>query len=308
VLLVLSLADLRAFVDLEQRVRWQMLPLIGALVLVIVLALGWRWHTLMREKLSLPRSLIVTALGLAGNQLLPLRGGDALRVVMSSRGTLAPSLHAGVSALALEKVFDLLAVAAFGLASTSAVLRTHTAPASIDIVVVAAIIVAGSAALLLAARAGWLNHLMRVAARSLRLRPKVYAHLIRPLHYLRQASSPTRLARLLIETGVLWLLLYVLAYQTIAAALGMTLGVSEAMLLLFAGALGLAVPAAPSGLGTFHAAIVSAFVLLGRSTGEGLLFAVAVHGVFFVGIVIVGAAALPWASTRALGLPHREPR
>lgn len=294
--LALGMADLDAFAGLALRVRWELLPLVGGLVFAIVIAFGWRWRTLMREKLSLPRSLLVTAIGLAGNQLLPFRGGDALRVVISSSGPRAPTLHAGVSALALEKVFDLLAVAAFGLASTSALLRSRTGSASVDMVPVALAILACSVLLLFAARRGWLNRLLRAAARGVRMPPRVYGHLVRPLHYLRQSSSPARLAWLLLETGVMWLVLYVLAYQAIGLALGISVSVPDAMVLLFAGALGLAIPAAPSGLGTFHAAIVSAFVLLGRSASEGLVFAIATHGVFFIGIVAAGAIALPWTT------------
>jgi hypothetical protein len=75
---------------------------------------------------------------------------------------------------------------------------------------------------------------------------------------------------------------------------------ADAMVLLFAAALGLAIPAAPSGLGTFHAAIVSAFAILGRSPAEGLVLAVAIHGIFFVGLCVIGAVALGRA-TREIG-------
>ena len=105
---------------------------------------------------------------------------------------------------------------------------------------------------------------------------------------------------ILAQTAMIWLLLYVLAYLLIAEFVGMSLSVSEAMALLFAAALGLAIPAAPSGLGTFHAAIVSAFVLLGRPAADGLVLAIAIHGVFFVGFCVIGAVALAIA-TRKLG-------
>lgn len=294
--LALSLADLGSFAGLALHVRWEMLPLIVAVVFAIVVSFGWRWRTLLREGLSLQRSLLVTSVGLAGNQLLPFRGGDALRVVLSSRGLRAPSLHAGVSALALEKVFDLLAVAAYGLASASVLLSHRTQSTGVDVTSVAVAILAFSGSLLFAARAGWLSRLVRTSARAIRMPPHLYRHLVRPLHHLRQSASPGRLAKLLVQTAVMWLVLYVLAYYAVGLALGIAISPSDAMVLLFAGALGLAIPAAPSGLGTFHAAIVSAFVLLGRSTSEGLAFAVAVHGVFFIGIVVAGAAALPWTT------------
>ena len=66
----------------------------------------------------------------------------------------------------------------------------------------------------------------------------------------------------------------------------------------------MAIPAAPSGLGTFHAAIVSAFVILGRPAAEGLVLAVAFHGVFFIGFCIIGAVALAVATYRTRPCAH----
>lgn len=249
----------------------------------------------MLKALTIKRSVIVTAMGLGGNQILPLRGGDALRVVLSARGSQAPSFHVGVSALAMEKVFDLIAVAAFGLASTAAVL----APASesqLNVMPVAISILTLAAAALLTARSGLLIKAFRYVARLVQLPSRLYRHLLRPLHHLQQSATPGRVVLLLIETAVIWLVLYVLAYLIIAQLVGMSLGVADAMVLLFAAALGLAIPAAPSGIGTFHAAIVSAFVLLGKPASEGLVLAVAIHGVFFIGFCASGVAALTVAS------------
>ena len=45
-------------------------------------------------------------------------------------------------------------------------------------------------------------------------------------------------------------------------------------------------PAAPSGVGTFHASVVSAFIFMNRSPAEGLLVATAIHLLFFVAYVV----------------------
>ena len=108
------------------------------------------------------------------------------------------------------------------------------------------------------------------------------------------------MAGLLIQTAFIWMVLYVLAYLAVAKFVGIHLTLADTMVLLCAGALGVAIPAAPSGLGTFHAAIISAFRILDRPVAEGLVLAVAIHGVFFVGFCIIGAVALVFA-THALG-------
>ena len=291
---VFSFADLQAFRGLASRAQWDRLPVIVLVISVIVIAFAWRWRTLLIEALTMPRSLVVAALGLGGNQVFPLRGGDALRVVLSARGTGAPSIHSGVSAIAVEKVFDLIAVGAFGLASTATLLSTGEG--GINVISVALMILGVAVVTLLAARSVLMIKLVRYFSRATRLPPRLYRHLLRPLLHLRESTTPGRVAVLLMQTAFIWLVLYVLAYLAIAQLVGMNLGITEVMVLMFAGALGVAIPAAPSGIGTFHAAIVSAFILLGKPASEGLVLAVAIHGVFFIALCASGAIALAFTS------------
>lgn len=291
-----ALADLEALRGIAVRLKWDQLPVVALLTLTIVCAFGLRWRTLVREALPIPRSVLVCALGSAGNQVLPLRGGDALRVVLSTRGNKAPSLHAAVSALALEKVFDLVAVAGLALVSASALIGEREDVTRINAFIAAGAVVVVAVTVLLMARSGLLTKAARSFARALRIQPRLYRHLFRPLHHLRHLASPGRIAVLLFQTAFIWVILYGLAYLAIAKFVGVQLTVADAIVVLCAGALGLAIPAAPSGLGTFHAAVVSAFLILGRPAAEGLVLAVAVHGVFFVGVCIIGAIALVFAT------------
>jgi hypothetical protein len=297
---VFQMADLDAFRNLGPRIQWRDLPVVVGIAFAIIAAFGWRWRTLLRARLPLPRSVLIMALGLAGNQLLPLRAGDGLRVVLSARGERAPSFHAAVSGLAMEKIFDLLAVAAFGLASAALFAQGRIDLLGTDIVALAAGIVFLAVAVLFASRSGILQRILRSGAHAFRVSPRLYRHALRPLHHLRESATPRRVAVLIAETALLWMVLYVLAYLFIARMFGIPLALSEAMVLLFAGALGLAIPAAPSGLGTFHAAFVSGFVVIGRPAADGLVLAVAIHGVFFVVFCVAGAIALALA-TRSLG-------
>jgi hypothetical protein len=271
---------------------------VAFVVIAIIASFGWRWRSLLREALPLSRSLLLSAFGLAGNQVLPFRGGDALRAALSTRGPGAPSIHAVVPAMAMEKLFDLVALAAFGLASASYLAAGRNPTAGMNVFAAAAAILMLSAAFLLASRSGLLMRSLRAAARLLRMPPRLYRHAFEPLHHLRRSASPERLALLLFQTSIMWLVLYTAAYLSIASLVGVSLAIPEAMVLLFAGALGVAIPAAPSGLGTFHAAIVSGFLVLDRSPAEGLVLAVAIHGVFFVGICAAGAVALAIGSRR----------
>ena len=164
-----DLGDLR---NLASRLRWHQLPMIGLLALAIVCAFGWRWRALLRETLPTSRSILVCAIGIAGNQVLPIRGGDALRLVLSARGPNEPSLHAAVSALALEKLLDLLAIAGFALVSASLLIGARDGETRINLLVAATTIVVVAVSVLLMARSGLLIRAVRNLARLLRMRPR----------------------------------------------------------------------------------------------------------------------------------------
>src|SRR5262249_40589068 len=144
------------------------------------------------------------------------RAGDGLRVVLSARGRDAPSVHAAVSALALEKVFDLVAVAALGIASLGAVHGEGTQAFGMNVVAVAAGILGVAIVFLLGARTGSLHRLLHATARALRVSPRIYRHALRPLRHLRASATPRRVATLLLDTAVIWIVLYTLAYLFIA--------------------------------------------------------------------------------------------
>lgn len=304
---VLWMVDLAELRNVHRRIEWTALPVVIVFVAAIIMAFAWRWHSLSRDQFPFGRAVNVVAIGLAGNQVLPLRGGDALRVVMSSRGRSAISLHAAVSALAMEKVFDLVAVAAFGLASVASVVGQSKGSAMQlpGILTIALTILALAAAVLVAAGTGLLGRLLRALCRRIGLPARLYRHVAGPIMHLRHLASPKRVLLLLVQTSFIWLVLYVAAYLVLARMTGIELTVAESMVLLFAAALGLAVPTAPSGLGTFHAAVVSAFVILGRPPADGLVLAVTIHIVFFLGFCLAGAVALGLA-TREAGAPIRR--
>jgi hypothetical protein len=305
--LVVWMVDLSELRGVHRRIDWTALPVVIGLVLGVIVAFAWRWFTLSRDQLPFGRAVNVVAIGLAGNQVLPLRGGDALRVLLSTRGRAAISLHASVSGLAMEKVFDLVAVSAFGLASVASVIgQSKGAAAQLPGVMTIALTILGlAAAVLVTAGTGLLGRVLRALCRRIGVPGRLYRHIAGPLMHLRHLASPRRVLLLLLQTAFIWLVLYVVAYLVLARMAGLELSVAESMVLLFAAALGLAVPAAPSGLGTFHAAVVSAFVILGRPPADGLLLAVTIHIVFFLGFCLVGAVALGLA-TREVGALSRR--
>lgn len=256
----------------------------------IALIYGYRWRLLLKRKLNHKTSLIASTLCLGGNMFLPARGGDLLRVHYSH--VVAKMPHAEVlSRLFVEKIIDLATVAAVGVFASACLhepsVSTH--PSILTIFTVFALTMALVAVIMIKyfgePMLRWLHPLFKFAGKTAFFERHV-------THLVRDASRSLTLSTMLLPgilTLAMWLSVYALSYILAARFVGVALSYQESLLVLFAGALGLMLPAAPSGVGTFHASVVSAFIFLGRSPAEGLLVATAIHLLFFVAYVVPAA-------------------
>lgn len=250
---------------------------------------GLRWNWLIDGVLHTKTYLIASILSIGGNMFLPARGGDLLRVHYSHvAGTVS---HAtALSRLLIEKIVDLATIAVVG--ATAVLLRgsgEHVSNYFLAIALVAVAAVVGAILLVKFGNAVLLRCLHRLFAlvrRSERLERNL-THLIQDIGQKLTLSLTIKPGLL---TVVMWLAVYVPTYMLVARMVGVSLAYQEAMLVLFAAALGLMIPAAPSGIGTFHASVVSAFLFLGRPAAEGLLVGTAIH--FFFLIAYAAPAAL----------------
>jgi uncharacterized protein (TIRG00374 family) len=290
--ILLAKIDLSEFRRLAQRMEWSWMPVVVICIAAIVMLFSLRWWLLAGGRLGVRRALTTTAIGLAGNQVLPARGGDILRIVIAARdGHLTP--HRSVSAMLVEKVLDLSAASFLGLAACVTIVHDQgRSPLRSTAMATAALVLIAAIGLLALARAGALASLTRRLARLTRMPARVYRHAYRPVFHLGKGARARALAVPAMLTVFMWVVVYCGYYRAAAAWIGMPLGFAESEILIFVAALGLALPAAPSGIGTFHAAIVSGFILMGRSTAEGIVLAVILHGTFFAGSLLFGLIAI----------------
>jgi glycosyltransferase 2 family protein len=286
----IRVSDWDSLRGLSTRISWRGLPWLAVLVLAIVILTAWRWRLLLDRRAQWSSCLRMAAIGLAGNQVLPFRGGDAVRAIQAAKLP-GISLHRSIAAMAMEKVLDLMATAMFGIGAAGFLLSGGKS-ASTTAPLVGSLLLGMLAIFLWGARSGWLHRFVRSCAWIVRMNPRAYRHVLGPVLHLRNASTIDSLALPICLTGAMWFGIYEIAYVATGYLVGITITPSEAFVLQFAAALGMALPAAPSGIGTLHAAIVSAFLLLGRSPGDGLVVAVAFHAVFFIGLCGCGLSAL----------------
>lgn len=104
-------------------------------------------------------------------------------------------------------------------------------------------------------------------------------------HYVRDLGNFLVLKRFILPaflTALTWLIGYALSYGILLKLVGIPMSYPEIILIMFAGAVGVMVPSAPSGAGVFHASVTSSFVLMGKKASEGLFYATTVHLAQFI--------------------------
>jgi hypothetical protein len=246
--------------------------LTGGLVLYAVATLlrGERWHRLLRGSdadRGRGESYRLTTIGYMGNNTLPARAGDVMRVMM-----LGAPRRIVLGTVVAERVLDALALAAI-FAFVVAVRGVGFGP--LPYLIAACLAGAAVVALL------WV-----VAPRS--------ARLLAAREWLRPAAGATRdllgargLALLAVSL-VVWLV-EASVYLTVGAAAGIALGLTGALYVVALTNLSALVPAAPGYVGTFDAAVL---IALGSLKLPALGYLLVLRFVLFVPITVVGLALL----------------
>lgn len=258
-----------------------------SLAAFIVLIYGYRWWLLLDHKLGRRAASVSSLLCIGGNMFLPARGGDILKVHHSHMISGIP--HSQIlSRLIVEKIVDLLAITIIGMTGIifleSEHLNQHLKVTFLFISALLSVTIASLIALKF-----FTNLLLRKLQPLFRVIGKedfFKRHISHLFIDIRDNLSTRLVSAPIIITTIMWLTISPASYIVISDLVGVSLSYQESLLVLFAGALGLMLPAAPSGIGTFHASIVSAFVLIERPPSEGLLVGTAIHLLFFLAYAV----------------------
>ena len=253
-----------------------------ALYVVATLVRAERWHQILDHTgVNAKRAdcYALSTVGYMGNNVLPARAGEALRVVL-----LAPRCNASkrtlISSIVGERVLDVIAlltifvVTVYGLLSTSEVLPTDRPLLVTGIGVL--LLVAGAVAIWVLRR----HHFFE------RVRDW-----LRPL-----ADSPRALVSrwglvLLAGTFLLWTI-EASVYWTVARAVDMDISIGGALYLVALTNFVAALPAAPGSLGTFDAAVAWGSHRLGATGSVAVSYVILIRFVLYVPITVVGLIVL----------------
>lgn len=261
-----------------------------------------RWRLLLRsEDGTMPSwhaAWHATAIGFMANNVLPFRLGEVVRGVAVSRLG-RTSVPAALASIAVERVFDALAVVAL----FAIILSTNTLPTEFAISgrpagdLVRMVALAGLGALAMAVIAalnpertiGLIRALIpwKTLAEKLAGVFEGFAHGLRVLH------DPKRVALAAIGSLVLWSVnawSFGLAFQ----AFGLPGGPAESVLLQTFVVFAVAVPSSPGFIGVIESAMQLAGNVIGVPKAASLAAALTYHVLTYIPITLLGA----WSLTR----------
>jgi uncharacterized protein (TIRG00374 family) len=291
------LALLLRQVDLKQ--SWSALGrlngpflLVPAAVFFLNLPLrAWRWQLIFPSS-SRPRiwqCLTVLGIGNVANFLLPGRAGDIARcVLVDNGGSLAESSRV-LATLAVEKVLDGLALVAMVLFSIWVLQPPHWL---LNLLRVAILVFGGALVLLILLRykapvlIGFVRKLFRAAHLS-SLEEKVDGLLTSFADGLRAVASAQQMLTLLLITAAIWITEAGTIWG-LAAALSLSVPLKSAIVTTAVLGLGLMIPAAPGGLGTYELFGTEAFKLAGIAASSALALTVVIHAWVFLANIAAG--------------------
>jgi uncharacterized protein (TIRG00374 family) len=288
-------------VDLKQ--SWHALGRLNGPFLLIPLAVfflnlplrAWRWQLIFpsSSRPGIGACLTVLGIGNMANFLLPGRAGDLARCVLAGRaGSLSESSRT-LATLAVEKVLDGLALVGMVLFAVWALHPPHWV---LDLLRVSILIFGGALVLMVALRyrTRALIDSVRRAFRVVHLsslEEKFDGLLTSFADGLSAISSSGQMLTLLLMTAAIWSTEAGTIWG-LARALGLAVSVKSAVVASAVLGLGLMIPAAPGGLGTYELFGTEAFKLAGIAASSALALTVVIHAWVFVANIVAGMCLL----------------
>lgn len=262
-----------------EAISWLVLGV--AVYALATLVRGERWHWILRfAQVDAPRGecYALTTVGYMGNNVLPARAGEALRVVLLSTRTDA-SKRTVIGSIIAERLLDVVALGAIFVVTVYGVLGSKVLPTDRPI------LAAGITVLVLAAlcAAVWVLRRHHVFERV--------RDWLRPLADAPRAMLAREGLVLLAVTFVLWTF-EAGVYYAVARSVDLGISMTGALYLVALTNFVAALPAAPGSIGTFDAAVAWGAHKLGATGSAALSYLLMLRFVLYVPITVVGFVVL----------------
>lgn len=287
-----------AFREADYAIALASLPVFFASIWVRTI----RWQYLLRP-VSRPRTIRlypVVLIGLMVNNLVPARMGELVRAyVLGEREKVSKAASLGT--IAVDRVFDgltlvpfIVVIAFFAGASGTFDARLGSWSLHVgfqDIAAIMAVLFGGVLVVLavVALSERGRRRVLELAFRlaPARLRPSITGLSESFFEGLKSLRSPLDLAVAWVMSGVSWTL-EALMYYIVGIAFGLTVGFHVYMMITAVANLAISVLASQGGIGPYEYFAKQTLVLYGAGESKALAYAIALHGLLLIPVVIVG--------------------
>lgn len=276
--LALRQADFGAILEAFRTARYGFVALSFLGVVLTVLVRGLRWNILTQGRLSIADGFWLFNVGFLFNNVLPARLGEIARAFLAGR---RPNMHftSALSSIVIERLFDMVSVVLL-IIMVLLVLPLPVWATTAGAVMGSGALVGIVVLAIAARRPDWaLDIGSRVLALLPRLnRDEARAFLQPFVEGLGGVSNLRTFVLGLVTSFVAWLAsgaaawLLMLAFWPVVPLIAGQLAVAAA-------GLGISIPAAPSGVGPFEAAVIGALTAAGYDANISRSFAFALHAV-----------------------------
>lgn len=263
---------------------------VGGVVLTVIVR-GVRWSVLTGGRLSAVDGFWLFNVGFLFNNVLPARLGEFARAYLAGR---RPGMHftSALSSIVVERLFDMLLVVM--MLATALIALPLPAWATQSSIVMGVLTLVGLG--VLAAVARWPERMLDLGARVLSVVPRIerddaYAFLQPFAEGLSGVSNLRTFALGFLLSVVAWAV-STLAGWLLMLAFWRDVPIIGAQLAVAAAGLGVAIPAAPSGVGPYEAAVIGVLNAIGYDANISRGYAFALHAVNFGVTTLLGLAGL----------------
>ncbi len=277
---------------LQRSNPWWIVPSFAVLAVAIAIR-ALRWQLLFHRETRPPfgATAAATLVGLAVNSLLPLRAGEAARVIALNRRTRTSPVESAAT-VALERILDVFCLLLILLAALPWLPEVDWVGAAAGIALALAAVLGGAALLFALYGERPFHALDRLLSRlpfgHLEWVEHVGASLRRGLVGLR---DPVLALTAFVLTAGSWLLTSV-SFWLLTLAFDLDLPLASGVLILAVVGFSVILPAAPGALGVFEAATVVALAAYDISPSEALSYAFTLHAVNLIPYIVAGAVAV----------------
>lgn len=290
-----------AFIDSLGDVNLALTVFAAAVYFVAVTVIAWRWQFLLRavHHVALWPLMRIVAIGYMGNNVYPLRAGEALRVYLLRRNHQVPLLR-GTTTIVVERVFDGLVMLTFMLLALLVIDVQSPEVRDMSIIATVLFVPLVSIFLLLAAQPNLLRRVVRTVNRLLpgRLHDLVEGLSEDVLQGLEGLRTPFNLLGAVVASVLTWGI-EALVYWLVMFAFGLNFGYEVALLTVATVNLAGILPTSPGQLGVYEFFVSTVLIAVGVPPTQALAYAIVVHIVIWLPITLVGFVFL---TRQGLGL------